>query len=112
MAIWQTLEEETKVNNWSLKAHNSISVHPPKNSIFILKKLCSFYIYFLIFISWSENINRKYETLALRLDVPSGSEGLDALLLDDCPLWIRPSGASPSGWTAGRNAGDGDIIDP
>jgi hypothetical protein len=50
--------------------------------------------------------------LALRLDVPSGSEGLDALLLDDCPLWIRPSGASPSGWTAGRNAGDGDIIDP
>lgn len=27
---------------------------------------------------------------------PSGFEGLDALLLHDCPLWIGP-GASPSG---------------
>jgi hypothetical protein len=71
-------------------------------------------VFILSIFSYFYSLKWKYkqETLALRLDVPSGSEGLDALLLDDCPLWIRPSGASPSGWTAGRNAGDGDIIDP
>lgn len=43
--------------------------------------------------------------------LPCGSEGLDAVFLHDCPLCIGP-GASPSGWTTGRNAGDGDITDP
>lgn len=59
----------------------------------------------------AQNSNLFYMLSILELDIPSDSEGLEALFPHDCPWWIGP-GASPLGWMTGKNAGDGDIRDP